>query len=161
MSEITLRNDFRPGDIGYITYLVGSIYAQEYGMSILNDIEMATFFIHFTQHQNPANERIWIAEMNQQIVGSMIIFQEKPGVAHLRTLILHPAARGRGLGRTLMQSAIDFCREVGYQKITLETFDELTAALYLYESFGFQFTGERFHSEWGRPVREMQFELVL
>jgi len=161
MSEITLRNDFRPGDIGYITYLVGSIYAQEYGMSILNDIEMATFFIHFTQHQNPANERIWIAEMNQQIVGSVIIFQEKPGVAHLRTLILHPAARGRGLGRTLMQSAIDFCREVGYQKITLETFDELTAALHLYESFGFQFTGERFHSEWGRPVREMQFELVL
>jgi len=122
---------------------------------------MATFFIHFTQHQNPANERIWIAEMNQQIVGSVIIFQEKPGVAHLRTLILHPAARGRGLGRTLMQSAIDFCREVGYQKITLETFDELTAALHLYESFGFQFTGERFHSEWGRPVREMQFELVL
>lgn len=161
MSEITLRNDFRPGDIGYITYLVGSIYAQEYGMSILNDIEMAAFFVHFTQHQNPANEQIWIAEMNQQIVGSVIIFQEKPGVAHLRTLILHPAARGRGLGRTLMQSAIDFCREVGYQKITLETFDELTAALYLYESFGFQFTGERFHSEWGRPVREMQFELVL
>ena len=32
MPEITLRNDFRPGDMGYIIYLVGDIYAREYGM---------------------------------------------------------------------------------------------------------------------------------
>lgn len=161
MSEITLRNDFRPGDIGYITYLVGTIYAQEYGMTILNDIEMATFFAHFVPHQNHDKERIWIAEMDGQMVGSIIIYQEKPAVAHLRTLILHPSVRGRGLGRRLMQEAIDFCREVGYQKINLETFDELSAALHLYAAFGFQKTGERFHEEWGRPVREIQFELVL
>jgi ribosomal protein S18 acetylase RimI-like enzyme len=161
MSKITLRNDFRPGDIGYITYLVGIIYAQEYGMTILNDIEMAEFLVHFVQHQNQDKERIWMAEMDGQMVGSIIIYQEKPEIAHLRTLILHPSVRGRGLGRQLMQVAISFCREVGYQKIKLETFDELLAALHLYETFGFQFTGERFHSEWGRPVREIQFELVL
>lgn len=161
MSEITLRNDFRPGDIGYITYLVGIIYAQEYGMTILNDIEMATFFAYFAQHQNPDKERIWIAERDGQIVGAIIVYQEDPNIAHLRTLILHSSVRGQGLGRKLMQVAIDFCREVGYQKIKLETFDELSAALHLYKTFGFQLTGERFHSEWGRPVREVQFELVL
>ena len=161
MPEITLRNDFRPGDMGYIIYLVGDIYAREYGMGLLNDIEMAEFLVHFIQQQNPDKERIWMAEMDGQMVGTIIVFQEKPGIAHVRTLILHPSVRGRGLGRTLLQEAVNFCREVGYKKINLETFDELLAALHLYETFGFQFTGERFHSEWGRPVREVQFELIL
>jgi ribosomal protein S18 acetylase RimI-like enzyme len=161
MTDITLRNDIRPGDLGYITYLVGDIYAREYGMGLLNDLEMATFLIHFVQHQNPTNERIWIAEMQNQMVGTIIIYQEAPGIAHLRTLILHPSVRKRGLGRRLMQEAIQFCRETGYRKIKLETFDELLAALHLYETFGFQQTGERFHAEWGRLVREIQFELIL
>ncbi|WP_081469322.1 GNAT family N-acetyltransferase [Runella slithyformis] len=82
-------------------------------------------------------------------------------MAHIRSLLLHPSVRGYGLGRELMQLAVDFCREVGYQKITLETFDELKAALHLYQTFGFQETGERFHSEWGRAVREVQFALDL
>ena len=125
MPEITLRNDFRPGDMGYIIYLVGDIYAREYGMDLLNDIEMAEFLVHFVQHQNPEKERIWIAEMDGQMVGTIIVFQEKPGIAHVRTLILHPSVRGRGLGRTLLQEAVNFCREVGYKKINLETFDEL------------------------------------
>ncbi|MFN8343532.1 MAG: GNAT family N-acetyltransferase [Spirosomataceae bacterium] len=161
MTDITLRNDIRSGDLGYITYLVGDIYAREYGMGLLNDIEMATFLLHFVQHRNPAKERIWIAETEGQRVGSIIIYQEAPDIAHLRTLILHPSVRGRGLGRRLMQEAIAFCRETGYRKIKLETFDELLAALYLYETFGFRQTGERFHAEWGRPVREVQFELIL
>lgn len=161
MPHINIRTDLQPGDIGYITYLVGKLYAQEYGMTILNDIEMATFFAHFAQHQQPQKERIWIAEMEGQIVGSVIIFEQIEGVAHLRTLILHPSARGFGLGRKLMQAAVDFCRQVGYQKIELETFDELSAALHLYQSLGFQPTNERFHAEWGRPVRELQFELLL
>lgn len=161
MPNITLRNDVRPGDIGYLTYLAGILYSQEYGMSILNDIEVASFLVHFSQHQRPDKERIWIAETQEQIVGSIIVYEEAQGIAHLRTLMLHPTVRGRGLGRRLMQVAVDFCREVGYQKINLETFDELSAALHLYAAFGFQQTGERFHEEWGRPVREIQFELVL
>ncbi|WP_428664672.1 GNAT family N-acetyltransferase [Runella sp.] len=161
MSAITIRTDIRPGDLGYITYLVGLLYAKEYGMNLLNDIEMANFITHFVPHHRPEKERLWIAETDEHIVGSVIVFEEHPGVAHLRSLLLHPSVRGRGLGRRLVQLAIDFCREVGYQKITLETFDELHAALHLYNTFGFQQTGERFHAEWGRPVREVQFELVL
>lgn len=161
MSAITIRTDIRPGDLGYITYLVGIIYAKEYGMTLLNDIEVATFLTHFIQHYTPEKERLWVAETDEHIVGCILVYEESPGVAHLRSLILHPSVRGRGLGRQLMQLAIDFCREVGYQKITLETFDELQAALHLYDSFGFQLTGERFHAEWGRPIREVQFELVL
>jgi ribosomal protein S18 acetylase RimI-like enzyme len=161
MSPILIRTDIRPGDLGYITYLVGFLYAEEYGMTLLNDIEVSQFLTHFIQHYNPAKERLWVAETDEHIVGSILVFEESPGVAHLRSLLLHPSVRGRGLGRELMQLAVDFCHEVGYQKITLETFDELKAALHLYEAFGFQQTGERFHAEWGRPVREVQFELVL
>ncbi len=161
MAEICIRHDLRPGDIGYLIYLVGIIYAREYGMNLLNDIEIAQFMAHFAQHRHPEKDRLWIAETEQQIVGSIIIYEESPGVAHLRTLLLHPSVRGKGLGRQLMHLAVDFAREIGYRKITLETFDELTAALHLYRQFGFQQTGERFHAEWGRPVREVQFELVL
>ena len=71
------------------------------------------------------------------------------------------ALRGKGIGNRLMGTAIDFCRNRGYGKIYLWTFDGLDAARHLYEKVGFalveQFTG----TQWGTEVEEQRFELVL
>ena len=79
----------------------------------------------------------------------------------LRYFLLHPDARGRGLGRELMSRAIAFCRERGFRKVVLWTISELKAAAHLYQDFGFVVTSEKTHEIWGATRTEKEYELIL
>jgi RimJ/RimL family protein N-acetyltransferase len=48
-----------------------------------------------------------------------------------------PGARGTGLGRRLMQAAIEAARRQGMERIELEVFASNTRAIALYERLGF------------------------
>jgi putative acetyltransferase len=52
-------------------------------------------------------------------------------------LYLSPAARGKGIGKALMQQCLDEAKKTGYKKVYLETMPELISAIPLYEKFGF------------------------
>jgi ribosomal protein S18 acetylase RimI-like enzyme len=56
---------------------------------------------------------------------------------YLAELYVVPAMRGRGLGRALMQAAIDLARERGADYMELGTGEQDVAARALYESLGF------------------------
>lgn len=57
--------------------------------------------------------------------------------AYLQELYVVPRLRGRGIGRALLQRAIDLARERGADGIDLNTGETDTAARGLYESMGF------------------------
>jgi ribosomal protein S18 acetylase RimI-like enzyme len=57
--------------------------------------------------------------------------------AYLQELYVVPGLRGRGIGRALLQRAIDLSRERGADGIDLNTGETDTAARGLYESMGF------------------------
>jgi ribosomal protein S18 acetylase RimI-like enzyme len=57
--------------------------------------------------------------------------------AYLEELYVVPERRGRGLGRALLEAAMDYARERGAARIDLGTSEDDTAALALYESAGF------------------------
>ena len=59
------------------------------------------------------------------------------GFAELGSIILAPATRGRGLGRTLVQSLLGWAKETGAQQAFLQVTQENTAARGLYGSAGF------------------------
>lgn len=56
---------------------------------------------------------------------------------YLAELYVVPARRGQGLGRALMNAAIEFAREAGAAWMDLGTSDDDVAARALYESLGF------------------------
>jgi ribosomal protein S18 acetylase RimI-like enzyme len=56
---------------------------------------------------------------------------------YLAELYVAPAHRGRGLGRTLMNAAMDLAREQGADYMDLGTSEADVAARALYESLGF------------------------
>jgi len=56
---------------------------------------------------------------------------------YLAELYVVPARRGRGLGRALMNAAMELARETGADYMDLGTSDADVAALALYESLGF------------------------
>jgi ribosomal protein S18 acetylase RimI-like enzyme len=56
---------------------------------------------------------------------------------YLEELYVAPLLRGRGMGRALLETAIDIAREVGADRMDLNTAETDTAARALYESVGF------------------------
>lgn len=56
---------------------------------------------------------------------------------YLAELYVAPAKRGKGLGRSLMEAALDLARERGATHIDLNTAETDVAARSLYESLGF------------------------
>ena len=61
------------------------------------------------------------------------------GTCELVKLYLSSKARGKGLGKTLLQQCITAAREMGYTKMYLETMPELTIAIPMYEKLGFTY----------------------
>lgn len=159
-NPLCLRNDLRPGDIGYITYLHGILYAPQQGWDHTFDSYVAIPLAEFARRRNP-KERIWIVESNGQIAGSVAIIEFSQKEAQLRWLLLHPDLRGRGLGRRLVEEAVAFAREAGYFSIFLWTVDSLPAAADLYKSMGFREREKVTHELWGSLVTEVKYELEL
>ncbi|BDZ43628.1 hypothetical protein GCM10025865_29270 [Paraoerskovia sediminicola] len=84
---------------------------------------------------------------------------ERPPVtrrtALLNYLAVHPSAAGRGLGRALLDDAVEFARQDGYDEIRLEVRPTNAGAVRLYEAAGFaRSPGERPHPLDGGPIVE-------
>lgn len=65
------------------------------------------------------------------------------GEAEILTLAVVPAARGRGLGRALLQAAIAQARDMGAETMFLEVGADNPQALALYAGLGFAKVGTR------------------
>jgi RimJ/RimL family protein N-acetyltransferase len=82
-----------------------------------------------------------VAEEDGEIIGGIGVNPSAvEGLAWLGMSIL-PEHRGRGLGRELLDAAIEAAREAGYRKLELEVFPENARAIALYLRAGFEIEG--------------------
>jgi len=156
-----IRHYLKPGDIGYLTYLHGISYAKECGYDQTFEAYVANGLAEFVQSFSPDKDRIWLAELNNQIIGSIAIVGNSKLEAQLRWFLVHPDCRGLGLGRELINEALLFCKEHKYKTIFLWTTSELNVARHLYTSVGFRKTKEKTHKIWGKKVTEERYDLHL
>lgn len=61
----------------------------------------------------------------------------QPFQAEFRTLSVDPRARGRGVGRALVEACVDRARRAGLTEVLLCSLTEMTTAHRLYRSMGF------------------------
>ena len=158
--SVCVRNDLRPGDIGYIVYLHGILYAEEHRFDHTFEPYVAGPLSKFALSAS-ARERIWIVEKNGKIKGSVAVVEHTKTQAQLRWLLLHPELRGMGLGKKLIDEVIRFAGSMNYRLIFLWTVGELEAAKSLYTSMGFQLTESKSHQIWGRVLTEERYELKI
>jgi putative acetyltransferase len=86
--------------------------------------------------------RYYVAKEKGEIIGGAGIFPSNglpEGVCELVKMYLKKQARGRGLGKLLIDKCLSTAKEMGYQKVYLETMPELRKAVSVYEKFGFRY----------------------
>jgi ribosomal protein S18 acetylase RimI-like enzyme len=151
----------RPGDYGRVVSLHGELYAKEFGYDATFEALVADIVAGFVRDFQPARERCWIAELGGAVVGSVFLVRQSASVAKLRLLIVHPKARGLGLGRRLTRACIRFARAKGYRKIVLWTQSHLAAARAIYEAEGFRRVASAPHRSFGKRLVAETWELRL
>lgn len=156
-----VRDYLKPGDIGYLTYLHGIVYAKEYGYDQTFEAYVAKGLAEFVQSFNPNKDGVWLAEINGQIIGSIAIAKHSEKEAQLHWYFVHPDYRGLGLGKELMNKALQFCKERKYRTIFLWTTNELEVASHVYTQFGFRKTEEKAHKIWGKNLVEERYDLHI
>lgn len=158
--NISIRHDLRPGDLGYIIYLHGHLYKNEFGFGIDFETYVAGPLTELVQRKSE-NERVWVVENEGGIVGSVAISRNSAEQAQLRWLLLHPKVRGMGLGKKLIEKALDFCRDRGYKKLILWTVDACRVAGELYLKLGFKITEEKTNEIWDERLKDQKYERAL
>jgi putative acetyltransferase len=54
-------------------------------------------------------------------------------------MYLKPEARGKGIGKLLIEKCLEFAKGFGYLRVYIETMPELRKAVSIYEKFGFEY----------------------
>jgi ribosomal protein S18 acetylase RimI-like enzyme len=161
LTKWKLRHHIRPGDLGYLTYLHGITYAKEYRYDQTFEAYVADGLAEFIRSFSPDKDQIWLAETNDEIIGSIAIVGRSKAKAQLRWFFVHPKYRGIGIGRRLLNEALHFCKERKYRTVFLWTTSELVTAQRLYIRAGFQRTEKKSHEIWGRMITEERYDLDL
>jgi DNA-binding MarR family transcriptional regulator/N-acetylglutamate synthase-like GNAT family acetyltransferase len=152
----------RHGDFGWMVTRHAELYAQEYNWTEPFEGLCAQIVADFVNNYDAKLERCWIAEMNGENVGCIMLVQDaQPSVARIRLLLVDPKARGLGLGARLVDECVKFARQAGYKKITLWTHSILTAARHIYQQAGFTLTSSEKKRSWGEDVVAEYWDLEL
>jgi len=85
----------------------------------------------------------FVAEMGGKIIGGGGYYPTKglpEGIVELVRLYLTPKARGKGIGKFIIQHCESEAKAAGYKQMYLETTAELNVAIPLYEKLGYRYT---------------------
>lgn len=140
MSNINIRK-IEPGDNEELAKIVRSSLA-EFGANKPGTVYFDDTTDHLYELFQEPGSIYYVAEENGQILGGAGIFPSTglpQGTCELVKMYLKPEARGKGLGRTLIDKCLAFAKGFGYIQVYIETMPELRKAVSVYEKYGFEY----------------------
>ena len=79
-----------------------------------------------------------LAREGDTVLGCAALRRVDESTCEMKRVYVRPAARGRSLGRLLVEAILNEAKLAGYSRICLDVLPEFTAAQKLYESMGFE-----------------------
>jgi len=149
------------GDLDWMVTRNAEVYAAEFGWDESYGELVAGIVGDFGGRDDADREAGWIAELDGDRAGCVLCCRRDENTAQLRILLVEPSARGRGVGRALVDECLAFARGAGYSSIVLWTNDVLAAARRIYEAVGFELVEESPHRSFGHDLVGQVWRLEL
>lgn len=114
---------------------------EEYAASLNLDLsfqDIAHELEHLDVEYAPPAGAFLLAAEGGSCVGCVGLRPFSAGAAEIKRLYTVPAARGRGLGRLLAEAIVARGRQLGYERLLLDTLPSMRDAQRLYLSLGFK-----------------------
>ena len=87
----------------------------------------------------PPHGHLLLAEYEGRLAGCVALHEWEPGICEMKRLYLRPSFRGKGLGRVLAEAIITEARNIGYQRMRLDTIEPIMKdAVEMYRKLGFR-----------------------
>jgi len=87
----------------------------------------------------PPEGRLLVAECEGQLAGCVTLHRLEPAICEMKRLYVRPQFRGKGFGRALAERIVAEGRQIGYQRMRLDTVEPLMKdAVAMYRKLGFK-----------------------
>jgi GNAT superfamily N-acetyltransferase len=128
---------------------------REYGAPFSAAAILAEDMQHLDKFMQPAG-RLLLAYVDDRLAGVACLKILNAEIAEIKRMYVRPEARGKGVGRALVDRLLDQAREAGYRRVRLDSASFMTDAHRLYRAAGFQDIGpyegseipEEFRKHW-------------
>ncbi len=87
--------------------------------------------------------QIFVAEKNTTIIGIIVLQKLADSVAEIKNVAVLPELQGQGIGRFLIENAIQIARQMNFKTIQIGTANSSVKQLYLYQKLGFDISAIR------------------
>ena len=156
MSEYIIR-EAKTGDASLVSYFYFKLFETQF--DFLPNVEQ--YFLNAAAEifDDVKGSRLWVLEEDGVIKGSICVVKKGAQDAQLRLFGMDSSLQGKGAGKALMQTAMDFCKEKNYTHVLLWIIDICRAARHLYAKFGFHLTDTKANTTWAEyPMTEELWE---
>lgn len=152
-----LIRPFTADDRDWLVAAHGDLYARSEGFDDSFGLLVAQIIDGFVIGHDPQREAGWIVEAEGKPLGSIFCVAADDTTAKLRLFLLVPEARGKGLGKRLLQHCMQFAQTRGYHGMELWTHESHEAACALYRAAGWTLDASKPVHSFGQDLVEQQW----
>ncbi len=113
---------------------------QEYATWLNIDLSFQHFdeeLMHLKEMYAFPDGAILLSKQENIFTGCVAVRKQALDIAELKRMYIKPNNRKAGIGAALLKKAIEMAKEIGYEKIRLDTLDNMHSAINLYKKAGF------------------------
>ncbi len=105
---------------------------------------------------SPPDGRLLLAEHDERMIGLACMRKIAEGIGEIKRMYVQPSHRRLGVGRALLERLVEEARQIGYERLRLDSTRFMKDAHRLYRSVGFEeiapYDGseipKEFHNHW-------------